>query len=561
MTGADPTADVVAALTGPGAVVVRRRVLAQLVSSLLYEGVLHAEPEIGPELGEHIVRTIRTDGTVEATHTVVAHRAHGFARVRLGAPVMRTAGGVTREVTSLPRFVAEALGDEPDLRRFAGELVATLVNDALAEHARRGRPDVLADADHDALEGLVTDGHRYHPTYKSRIGFDVADDLAFGPEFRPVLHPLWLAADPALAGTVASSVVVPDLPDAPAGFHAVPVHPWQWRSTVVTAFASELADGRLVVLGPDRHAFTPQQSIRTLACRDDVSRATLKTALSITNTSTVRTLAPHTVRNAAPISDWLRALVAGDPELAGRVVVLGETRGTTVRPGHGPEGVLGAIWREPLAPHLRPGEQAVPATALTARERDGTPVVAGWIAAHGAETWVRAWVDAVAAPLVAVLVRHGVALESHTQNVSVVLSGGLPVRVVVRDFHDGVRFCRALLADPAGAPVLEAPPAHHTNRNSFLETDDPAQVTDFLLDAFFFVHAGELGLFLHEHGLLDEHRFWALVAAALPPAGAGPFDLTAPTVQVERLTSRRLGADTELALHAVPNPLANRSAR
>ncbi|HEY2223141.1 IucA/IucC family protein [Actinomycetospora sp.] len=577
----------VAALRDPRAIEVRRRLFRQLISSLLFEGAITAEDREG---GHAIAG--RDERGAEVRYVVETRRAVGFDRVRVGpGPVLRVAAdGGTAEADSLPRFLAEVAdavldGAFPgELVRFTRELEETRVKDALAQHVRARRGDRLAGADHDTLEGTVTDGHRYHPAYKSRLGFDLADDVAYGPEFLQELHPEWLAAHHSVVEVTSSADGAPELPREessaatvtawdiairaagrdPAEYTRLPVHPWQFRELVWRAFADELADGRLILLGPDPAAFSAMQSIRTLSCRTVPGRHQLKLALSITNTSTARGLAPHTVRNAARISDWLRGLVAGDEVLTSAgVIVLGEVRGVSVRPsGLGrvdTEGTLAAIWREPLAPRLGAGERAVPMTALTATELDGTPMIDPWIRAHGAERWVEAVVEAVALPLVHLLVAHGVACESHAQNVSVVHSDGLPRRVALRDFHDGVRLCRRLLADPDAAPVLDPPPAHHTNRNSFVETEDPALVTDFLLDAFFFVNLGELGLFLDEHGLLAEDRFWSIVARRVDAHqrehGTGAFDLFAPTLAVEKLTTRRLTPDTELALHTVSNPL------
>ena len=581
----------VAALRDPRAVGVRRRLFRQVLSSLLYERAVAVTERDGTGVVHGVDdadRTVRYEFTVR--------RAAGFDRVRVPSVVRRVgADGSAAEADSLPRFLHEIAGAvlggayPAELARFARELEETRVKDALAQHVRAVRGDRLADADHDALEGMVTDGHRYHPAYKSRIGFDLDDDLAFGPEFLPRLHPLWLAAHRSIVEVTASAREAGDLPQpelvrheldgaAAASFDAavraaggdpadhvwVPVHPWQWREVVWRAFAAELGDGRLVVLGPDPAAFVPTQSIRTLTSREVPARHQLKLALSITNTSTARGLAPHTVRNAARVSDWLAGLVEDDDHLRDLgVVVLREVRGVSVVPDEpgriDTEGTLAALWRAPLAPRLRPGERAVPMTALTALELDGTPVIAGWLREHGAAAWTAALVGAVALPLVHLLVAHGVACESHAQNVSVVHVDGLPRRVVLRDLHDGVRFCRRLLADPGRAPSLEAPPAHHANRNSFVETEDPALVTDFLLDAFFFVNLGEVALLLDEHALLPEARFWSIVAERVDEHvrdhGTRPFDLFAPTVAVERLATRRLTPDTEPALHAVSNPL------
>ncbi|MBB3663608.1 siderophore synthetase component [Prauserella sediminis] len=571
------------ALTGPGFGTVRRRVLRQLLESLVYEQAIKAE-EVGP--GRY-----RVDGD-GVSYEFTAFRRHGFGRVGLGRdPVLRIAD-TTEEAESALRFlheVRDAVTADPDcLVRFARELARTELNDALAQLARAERGDVLADSGYDRLECAITDGHRYHPTYKSRMGFDVEDNLAFGPEFAPGIRPLWLAARRSIAEV--SKVSVVDERDYlraqlgeevydeftrradPGEYTYLPVHPWQWREVVTGAFAEQLASGDLVVLGEDPMRFSPQQSIRTLSCD---GRPYLKLALSIVNTSTSRVLAPHTVANAPRISEWLRGVVDGDPFLREecRLIVLGEVMGTAVSTetvsgetyGTDTYGTLSCIWRENLHDMLEDGERAVPFNGLTACELDGTPLIDPWVRRLGPAEWLKRVVDVSVLPVIHLLCRHGIAVESHAQNMVLVHSDGVPTRVALKDFHDGVRFSRAELADPERCPTLRDTPEGHGNRNSFVETDDLGLVADFVLDAFFFINIGELGIFLADAYGFDEREFWAIVRERIGayrqrfPEFAErfvTFDVAKPGIDVEKLTTRRLLPDTELRLQTVPNPLA-----
>jgi 2-[(L-alanin-3-ylcarbamoyl)methyl]-3-(2-aminoethylcarbamoyl)-2-hydroxypropanoate synthase len=531
-----------AALAAAGPV--RARVLAQLVESLVLEGAVDVTGDGGPgtRAGPFALRFVRTPSCGRVRLTSIS---------RDGRPV--TPG----------EFLAEApVRADPACReRLDRELAATVLGDALALRARPPGP-LDPDAGHDVLEALVADGHRYHPAYKSRIGFGVGDLAAYTPEFAPTVRPVLLDADPSLVSVAASAGLDPaSVWSAPAGRVGIPVHPWQWEHHVAAAHAEALASGALRVGGPGGN-HRPQASIRTLARIDEPRAPSVKLPLAITNTSTSRGLAPHTVRNAAPISDWLAGIVAGDPVLRekARVIVLREILGVTVEPG------LGAIWRESLHVHLHPGERAVPFPGLASRSADGVPLIDPWIRAQGARAWVERLVTASVLPLVHLLVVHGVALEAHAQNMLLVHAGGLPTRVALKDFHDGVRFSRRLLAAPA--PALEAPPADHPNANSFLETDDPTQVTGFLLDCLCFVNLAEVAWLLAVEYSFAEEEFWAVAARAIRahadrnPAFAArltTFDVFAETLTVERLTTRRLWPDTELRVHALPNPLRERS--
>lgn len=570
---------VTAALTGPAAASVRTRVLHQLLASLVQEGVFRPGTVDLDALGAPAVdgepRWFEIRCPNGAGYTFLARRRETFGRVTVHR-LLRDG----EAATSISGFLADTgdlLDAEPDhLPRFARELEETWVKDTLAQHHRRRTETApLAELDADTLEGAVTDGHRYHPAYKSRIGFGITDNIAYGPEFFPDVRPLWLSVDRRLAEvTTSRHVTASDLGPA-AAFPVerdrvlVPVHPWQWQHHVAAAFAPEIATGAITPLGPDSARFRPQQSIRTLADADDPDRPYLKLAMSLVNTSTGRGLAPHTVHNAPLISDWLADITATDPLLRDelRPVLLREVAGTAVSPvlddpfrREGTYGTLACIWRESLHPHLDPGEAGVPFTGLTARNLDGTPLIDPWVRERDLTEWVRLLAGTVIVPVLHLLCHHGVALESHAQNMVLLHRDGLPTRVALRDFHDGVRFSRERLADPQGCPPLRSTPAHHGNRNSFVETDDPGLVADFVLDAFLFIGVGELAVFLDDAYRLAERDFWSITADVLrgylDRFPGARYDVFAQGVDVEKLTTRRLRPDTELRLHRLPNPLA-----
>jgi len=530
---------------------VRRRVMRQLIESLVYEGAI--DP-----------RGVAGDGVAYCWEE---RRRFSFDRVRLGpGPVVRIKPGeALQEATSPRRFleeIAAALPADPErLRVFAAELTSTVLNDtAVRQHwYEAARP--AAGAGFDDLESLVVDGHPYHPSYKSRLGFNAVDNAEYGPEFGRPVRPVRVAVHRDLLRWSAASGVEPEA----VGDHLViPVHPWQWRKHGPTTWASLLADGALVPLGTGDDEYRAQQSIRSLANVSRPEQPTLKLALSIVNTSTARTLAPHTVANAPLITAWLEGIVARDAFLATelRPVLLGERLGVA----HSPE--LGAIWRDSLPPHLGAGEQAAPFTALTHVDATGEPFIAGWVKDEGVEAWARRLLEVTLPPVLHFLVAHGIALEAHAQNLILIHDGGgRPRRLGLRDFHDGIRFSVAGLADAAARPELHPTPPEHlrVNRNSYLEAESDEEVRDFAADCLFFVNLAEVAMFLEDRFDLAEERFWSLARRVVEDhrsrfpelaERAARFDVLAPNVSVEQLTTRRLLPETEVRTQRVRNPLS-----
>lgn len=569
----------------------RARVLRQLLTALIYEGVL--QPSVQPD-GDEEIHTLEVDDEdARVRYRWRARRRPSFARVTLVTPVYREGPDGVREVDALAPFLwslRAALAATPErLAAFIGELTQTAMKDALARVFAPCQPLLHLTA-YDDIESAPLDGHPYHPCYKSRVGFDAGDNLAFGPEFAPALKPLWLAVRrdacvvESIDGLDRASFVRGELGSAcdrfearlraaghaPQDYVLLPVHPWQWREQVALHFGDDLCAGRLVALGTGDDSYRPQQSIRTLANRTAPHKAYLKLALGIVNTSTARILAPHTVGNAPRISGWLTRLTQADPFLrATRAIFLAEVLGVAYQPA--PRalpvtyGALACIWRESLHPHLEAGEAAAPFNALCQSDAGGEPLITPWIARYGLTPWLAQLLAVSVPPALHLLYAHGIALEAHAQNMLLLHRDGLPRRVAFRDFHDGVRFAPAHLTQ--AAPPLYGTPSHHlrVNQNSFIETDDPARVRDFFHDAFFFINLGELALFLADRFGLEEVRFWAQVRRVILDYQArfpefrerfALFDLCAPRIAVEQLAKRRLYPDDALRVHAVPNPLA-----
>ncbi|WP_410513168.1 IucA/IucC family protein [Paenibacillus sp. BR2-3] len=582
-------------------VTVRRRIFRQLIEALLYEGVITAEIEqVDGETGYRIPAQDEKGQSV--IYLCRGQRRSTFGRIRLTDElIIRMVDDMCQEADSLAQFLLEIRGslgaDEGRLITFINELEHTLLKDTLAQHYRHQEGRTLHASSYDELEGDIMDGHPYHPSYKSRIGFDYMEQYEYGPEFKGELYPVWVAVDKKHTCISISremdyqSFLIDELGEElfisfvetvrrrgldPKEYLFMPIHPWQWKKIITTAMLEDLRENHLILLGVSDDRYRPQQSIRTLANYTSPEKMYLKLSMNLINTSTSRILAPHTVSNASAISDWLKELVTTDPYLSreARIVLLREVMGISYdRPARSnllqsnTYGIMGCIWRESLHRFLESGEEALPFNGLCHVELNGKPLIESWIRRYGAEEWLTRLFETSILPIIHLLYAHGIAVESHAQNMVLIHRDGMPERIALKDFHDGIRFSKTHLVEPDKCPELLGTPDYHAriNRNSFIETDDLVAVRDFMHDAFFFINIGELALLMADAFDYPEQKFWGLVRQVIEayqerfPELSDRyqlFDLFAPWIEVEQLAKRRLFPDTELRVHKVPNPLA-----
>jgi len=565
-----------------------QRVVRQLLEALLFEDAL---PDVA--WSGDMLSIPATDTAGEALfYRCKARRTVSFGRVRIVSSVHRIHRGVETAADDVARVVAELgpqLGADPvRLGQFGAELSATHIKDAQTRVAQVGK--LLRMASYDEIEAALIGAHPYHPGYKSRMGFTLDDNERYAPECSPGVVPMLIAVHREHCRSSASRDVAARDPRhllsseeqaafevqlvqrglEPADYVPLPVHPWQWSTIAEATCHHAFARRELVPIGPLAGRYRPQQSIRTLANVNRLDAPSLKLAMNLVNTSTSRVLAPHTVCNAAPMSDWLEDLVARTdwPEPLVQPVILKEIAGVAYVPPvpvAGQYGALGCIWRESVHRHLRADEAALPVTALTHIDADGRPLIADWIEQHGVRAWVRRLVERVWLPVLHMLWRNGTALESHAQNMVLLHTNGMPTRVALKDFHDGVRYSKQWLS--VHPPALNAPPAEHArvNPNSFIETDDANELRDFTCDALFFVNLAEIAWFFSCHFNLEEAEFWAIVSRAIheyqvqcPDLAErfALFDCFAPEMEIELLASRRFLPEIRLRTRATVNPLA-----
>ncbi|WP_339239884.1 IucA/IucC family protein [Paenibacillus sp. FSL R5-0517] len=571
---------------------VQERIMRQTLEAMWFEGLLDSDVH-GSEW--------RTSGLTSSGdsvgYTCEAERKFSFGRVKVKKDSIQREGVAC---TDLDLFLEEIVLNSlkgSNVTAFIQELLETMAKDSQCR-AILPLNIPLEDRHYDALESHMTDGHLYHPSYKSRLGFSLKDNLAYGPEFNSEVALVWVAVKKELAQTAVSAgysseelvrqhLTAEDVErfqevlegdgktgsDADDRYVFIPVHPWQWEHQLESVYARQLMDGDMVYLGPSSTPYRAQQSIRSLSNRINPEAPYIKLSLSITNTSSTRILAQHTTQNAPLISDWLDNLVREDELLQQEQFgILKEIMGLSFRyeqlsaTQYGRAyGTLGAIWRENVSVHLKQGETAWPLNALMLVQPDGVPFIQDAVERHGVEKWSEALVRTVTLPIIHLLYAHGIALESHAQNIILVLEDDLPKRIIIKDLHDGVRYVPDQLLHPERAPKLNPEPETHRkfNRYSFIYAGDVSEVRDYTYDAFFFICMTDIALTFEKFGL-SEQSFWQLCAGVIVdyqkqhPEYAErfvAFDLFAEDALIEEMTKRRLYGDGELYFRKASNPL------
>ncbi|MET7473231.1 IucA/IucC family protein [Streptomyces sp. NPDC005648] len=295
---------------------------------------------------------------------------------------------------------------------FAAELAHSVASTALSRAGQPDRPKEWPETDWE-WEQRVVDGHPYHPGCRSRPGFSVAEQLAYGPEHRPVVE---LGTVPVRAAECLVTGVWPDeLRDGERLL--LPVHPWQAAHVLKRSCENGF---------PAR----PLMSLRTLAVPGGPH---VKTALSARLTSSVRDISVYSVGASATLSSFGQTLAARSEGL------LHVTRTLGAAGADSPD--LAAVLRESPQTYAATdrGERVLPVAALATTALPRSP---SWLAEF----------TRLALTVGLRLLELGVALEAHGQNLLVVLDRtGAPLRLVYRDLAD-IRVSPARLARH-GVPV------------------------------------------------------------------------------------------------------------
>ncbi|MFC5067143.1 IucA/IucC family protein [Flaviflagellibacter deserti] len=506
------------------------RVLRQFVAALLFEELIDAEvADIGDR--RHFLwrlkgRSYRCQATIGA-----------FGRIRIMPTSIEALGddGFWREADL--RALLEGLpGTVEDRNRLLGELEQTAFfsrwNDAnLARVPRRSMPFAEIDA-------ALDEGHSYHPCFKARTGFDESDHQAYGPEAGNCFQLVWLS--------VACRYLDQSLPcdetefwiaeigeegwnilserrralgvDA-SQFGLLPLHPWQWEKLRDDGLAGLIADGEVHFLGSAGDRYRASQSVRSLLNTDRPDQAGVKLAMNLVNTSSLRTIEPHSVCVAPVLSRWITAIVSGDPAFRSRypLAVLSEYAGVVFDRDGPLAGQLAAIWRESVDSHLRPGEAAAPLNALMVIDHDGRPFADEWIERYGLSGWLDKLLDVVVMPVWHLLVGHGIATEAHGQNLVLVHRNGWPTRLILRDLHDSVEYVPDYLRNRGAEPDFPALDLAYRNAepNQFYWMDSIGELRELVVDCLFIYNLSEISDLLSERYGLPEQEFWARVESRL----------------------------------------------
>ncbi|OAN14055.1 short-chain isoprenyl diphosphate synthase [Photobacterium jeanii] len=577
-----------------------QRVLRQLVEALLFEGALPIQKQSLSDgrtrfqwrMGQHDYQVIAREGA--------------FGRVRLDIGSLTCSVASSSQCKTADVFapcLAQVVADLPTTEQVKAAMMDEFrqtITLCKWNQSHLTLPLSRRRASYTQLEALLDEGHPYHPSFKARTGFSLEDHHAYGPEGAQSFSLQWLAIKqrhlqmnlPAThdvfwqteLGRHHWRSLTQKLKEKGGDWQRyalMPVHPWQWQqlqqddtfSPFLKKSTTEGGGDEVIDLGLAGDNYVASQSVRTLINQSYATKAHIKLPLSMVNTSAKRVLEPHSICSAPAISQWLMQVITSDVELHG-LTILPEYAGLHFQPRHHPlgqapaDGCLAAIFRTSVESQLQTGEQAIPFNALMMIERDDLPFMAGWIERYGLAAWLTRLLEVAVVPVWHLLVKHGIAIEAHGQNMILIHRDGWPERIMVRDFHESVEYCASFLACEEFLPDFAAlnDVYQQAPLDLYYQMSSVELLRELVVDTLFVYNLAEVSHLFHVCYGFDEETFWALVRQCLDAYAERHPGLSkrlhalnchAPQVLTESLMTRKLTSSADECHHWVPNALAS----
>ena len=432
------------------------------------------------------------------------------------------------DVFAVVRSLADPRDDVASFERECREALATA---RLHESARPGVLERLGRLPEAARLGPGTyyetlaayTDHPVHPMGRCRLGLTREDLERYAPEFAPTFPVRWARVP---SEKVTAVGVRPEWwPDAHErpGEALLPVHPLtvpHLTDEVASATTEPFAAAETLVPVEDgpRVVVSPTLSMRTMVVEADrLTHLKVPLPTSTLGLRNRRTIVPRTLPDGALAERLLRRVLREEPHLP---VLLADEQTY----GHAGSPLLAYLVRRypPETAHAH----VIPVAALLAPAPGGGCVIEWW----DVRTLFEAYLDALLSWNVT-LFRHGIALEAHQQNVSLVLDPAFPqgeLKLLVKDY-DGT----LVLGDG------------RSEEGSFLDprmaTRDPEALARVFVTITLHLCAAAPAFVLAERGLLPLRDGLAMIRDRLD-AALGPEDafLRARTLDAGALPTKAM---------------------
>ncbi|MGW0904460.1 IucA/IucC family protein [Streptomyces sp. NPDC002853] len=366
--------------------------------------------------------------------------------------------------------------------------------------------------------------HPVYPTSRGRSGLTPAQLRAYAPEFHPTfaLRRLALPREAVTVGGGSDAWLSPRAAGAPEleGSHFVlPVHPLTADGTVRDALRAAGLDGQAQFVGEPGPDVVPTLSMRTVALASDPTRhLKLPLATATLGLRNRRTIKRGTLTDGAAGQRLIEAVIDREPRFKGVVLHADETRFA-----HAGHELLAVLLRR--YPAGLDDAVVVPMAALLCPAPGGDRLLLDHLADRFYGDDPLALLDATLTLLFdwqTTLFAHGIALESHQQNISLVLdhhpadagaSSRTRLRLLFKD-NDGPRVNLARLRAVMGQQAPE--PEAFDDARIFVVGDLP--VLDVFTTITLHLCAGAYAFGLARHGHAPLRRLLGLVRERLTEA-------------------------------------------
>ncbi|MDQ0779378.1 siderophore synthetase component [Streptomyces aurantiacus] len=437
--------------------------------------------------------------------------------------------------------------------------------------AGTGWPGLSGGLAYDSLAAHLD--HPVYPTARGRVGLNETQLRAYAPELHPTFRLRWLAVPrDAVTGTFPDRWPTPELlglPELDPTHVALPVHPLTVGAPLESALRATGLTDRAVLADRAHLDVVPTLSMRTVALTAEPSlhvKLPLDTAtLGLRNR---RTIKPGTLVDGAAGQRLIEQIIVREPRFRSTILHADET--VYAHAGHE---LLAALFRR--YPDGLQDSVVVPMAALLA-EAPGGRLVVDHLADRFYGGDLLALLDACLTLLFdwqTTLFGYGIALESHQQNISIVLdrpphNGRTRLRLLLKD-NDGPRINRLRLSERLGDAAPGA--GGFDDARTFGDSDRP--VVDLFTTITVHLCAGAYAFGLARHGRAPLPVLLRLVrdrlAEAIERLGTGAGEpgavlrvqlLDAPRLPVKAmvtagtlLTKERSGA-TDINKHYTTGP-------